>query len=194
MAKSIIVIHKQVGKKLEFKKIENTPEEFEKLLGGKIEILSFNELEDVFFICRKYRERLKPNVYINITFGRLDETIRGDLIIVGKDFKSLTREQALTYGELVTRESYNYSHFDENGKYLSNNQLRKRAKMKKLQERKETKAEQEKPILPTGEFVIENSYKQEETEISANNEEMLDMILKIQAIILQFIKNNSSVQ
>ena len=195
MAKTIIVIHKQVDKKLEFKKIENTTEEFEKILGGKIEILSFNELEDVFFICRKYRERLKPNIYVNITFGRLDETIRGDLLIVGKDFKSLTREQALTYGELVTRESYDYSHFDENGKYLSNIQLRKRAKLKKMQERKQKQILEPKEdnFQPTGEFIIENSYKQEETEIKSN-EEMLDMILKIQAIILQFIKNNSSSQ
>ena len=192
MSKTIIVIHKEVGKKLEFKKIENSPEEFEKLLGGKIEILSFNELEDVLFICRKYRERLRPNVYINITFGRLDETIRGDLIIVGKDFKSLTREQALNYGELVTRESYNYSHFDENGKYLSNNQLRKRAKQKRLQERKQ-KPEYKENFEPAGEFVVEKSYTPEETEINSN-EQMLDMILKIQAIILQFIRNNNNSQ
>ena len=194
MAKSIIVIHKQIGKKLEFKKIKNSPEEFEKILGGKFEVLLFNELEDVLFICRKYRERLKPNIYVNITFGRLDETIRGDLIIVGKDFKSLTREQALNYGELVTREGYNYSHFDENGKYLTNNQLRKRAKQKRLEERKQIKNEQKKPIFQTGEFIVEKSYKQDETEINSSNEEMLDMILKIQAIILQFIKNNSNSQ
>lgn len=192
MAKSVIVIYKEVGKRLEFKKIENAPEEFEKLLGGKIEILSFNELEDVFFICRKYRERLKPNIYVNITFGRLDETIRGDLIIVGKDFKSLTREQALTYGELVSIESYNYSHFDENGKYLSNNQLRKIAKQKQLQERKQRQIN-EKTTLPVGNLIVENSYKQEE--LGANStEEVLNMILKMQAIILQFIKNNSSVE
>ena len=192
MAKTVIVIYKQVGKKLEFRKIENKPEAFEKLLGGKIEVLSFNELEDVFFICRKYRERLKPNIYVNITFGRLDETIRGDLIIVGKDFKSLTREQALTYGEFVTLESYDYSHFDENGKYLSNNQLKKRAKQKRLQELKQRQINERK-TLPAGRFIVESSYKQEE--LGANSsEEVLNMILKMQAVILQFIKNNSSVE
>ena len=192
MAKTVIVIYKQVGKKLEFRKIENKPEAFEKLLGGKIEVLSFNELEDVFFICRKYRERLKPNIYVNITFGRLDETIRGDLIIVGKDFKSLTREQALNYGEFVTLESYDYSHFDENGKYLSNNQLKKRAKQKRLQELKQRQINERK-TLPAGRFIVESSYKQEE--LGANSsEEVLNMILKMQAVILQFIKNNSSVE
>lgn len=192
MAKTVIVIYKQVGKKLEFRKIENKPEEFEKLLGGKIEVLSFNELEDVFFICRKYRERLKPNIYVNITFGRLDETIRGDLIIVGKDFKSLTREQALNYGEFVTLESYDYSHFDENGKYLSNNQLKKRAKQKRLQEIKQRKIN-EPTLLPTGKFIVESSYKQEE--LGANSsDEVLNMILKMQAVILQFIKNNSNAE
>lgn len=192
MAKTVIVIYKQVGKKLEFRKIENKPEAFEKLLGGKIEVLSFNELEDVFFICRKYRERLKPNIYVNITFGRLDETIRGDLIIVGKDFKSLTREQALNYGEFVTLESYDYSRFDENGKYLSNNQLRKQAKQKRLQERKQRQINERK-TLPAGRFVVESSYKQEE--LGANsNEEVLNMILKMQAVILQFIKNNSNAE
>ncbi len=170
MNKTIIAIHKQIAKKLEFKKIENASEEFEKILGGKIEILSFKGFEDVFFICRKYRERLRPNIYINITFGKLDETIRGDLIIVGKDFKSLTREQALKYGELIERESYNYSYFDENGKYLTNKQLKKK-------------------VYPHGEFIVESAYKQEETE--TNSTEVLNMILKMQAIILQFIKNNS---
>lgn len=170
MSKTIIAIHKQVSKKLEFKKIENAPEEFEKILGGKIEILSFKEFEDVLFICRKYRERLRPNIYINITFGRLDETIRGDLIVVGKDFKSLTREQALKYGELIERESYNYSHFDENGKYLTNEPLKKK-------------------LNSYGKFIVEKSYKQEETETDST--EVLNMILKMQTIILQFIKNNS---
>lgn len=170
MSKTIIVIHKKVSKKLEFKKIENAPEEFEKILGGKIEILSFKELEDVFFICRKYRERLRPNIYLNITFGRFDETIRGDLIVIGKDFKSLTREQALKYGELIERESYNYSHFDENGKYLTNEPLKKK-------------------LNSYGEFIVEKAYKQEETKTDST--EVLNMILKMQAIILQFIKNNS---
>lgn len=175
MSKNIIAIHKQVAKKLEFKKIENAPEEFEKILGGKIEILSFKEFEDVLFICRKYRERLRPNIYINITFGKLDETIRGDLIVVGKDFKSLTREQALKYGELIERESYNYSHFDQNGKYITNKQLNKKS-MKNNKKH-------------YGEFIVESAYKQKETKTEST--EVLSMILKMQAVILQFIKNNS---
>lgn len=169
MSKTIIAIHKQVAKKLEFKKIENAPEEFEKILGGKFDILSFKEFEDVFFICRKYRERLNPNIYLNITFGRFDETIRGDLIVVGKDFKSLTREQALKYGELIEKESYNYSHFDKNGKYLTNEQLKKK-------------------LNSYREFILEKAYKQEETKTDST--EVLNMILKIQTIILQFIKSN----
>lgn len=169
MTENVIVIYKQVAKKPEFKKIENTPEEFEKILGGKFEILSFKEFENVFFICRKYREKLRPNIYLNITFGRFDETIRGDLIVVGKDFKSLTREQAIKYGELIEQESYNYSHFDENGKYLTNKVLDKKSNF-------------------DGKFIVEEAYKQEKTKIYST--EVLNMILKMQSIILQFIKNN----
>lgn len=153
MAKQIICIYKKAGEKLTFSKITNSIEEFEKILGGKIEILSFNEFKDVLFICRKYRERLNPNIYLNITFGKLDETIRGDIIIVGKDFKSLTREQSLIYGELVTKESYNICHLDE-------------------------------PIK-------NNTYKFSNFKNNTSNE-MLNMILKMQTIILQYIENSTS--
>lgn len=124
----IIIIYKEVGKPPIFRKEPNNRETFELLVGGEIEILPY---EEIFIICRKDRERLRPNIGININYGKADFSIRGNIIIVNKEFKSLHKEQAIKYSKLLIRESFNYKSFDENGKYLSNRALKRRKKQQK---------------------------------------------------------------
>lgn len=126
-SENIIVIYKEGGKKPVLKKIKNNIETFELLLGGKIEILQY---EDIQVICKKDREKLLPNVYLNINFNKLNTSIRGNLIIVSmrdNTFKSLTKNQVIKYGKLLVMESFNYEKINTNYKYLnrSNNHTNK---------------------------------------------------------------------
>lgn len=135
MDKFIIGLYKEVGKNPILKKVENTIEGFESLLEGEIDVIPY---VDVFIICKKDRERLKANIYLNISFGRIDSNIRGNIFLVSNandTFKSLTREQVIKYNHFLKVESFSYEHFDESGKYLSNRQLKKRKKAQKEFER-----------------------------------------------------------
>lgn len=114
---NIIIIYKEVGKKPVLKKVKNNIETFEHLLGGEIEILQY---ENIQVICKKDRDKLLPNVYLNINFNKLNTSIRGNLIITNiynNTFKSLTKNQAIKYGKLLIMESFNYKNFDNNYKY-----------------------------------------------------------------------------
>ena len=180
-SKEIIVIYKEVGKQPIFQKIQNTIEIFEELLGGKVDILPF---ENIFIVCRKDRETLKPNVYIN-SFGKVDSSIRGNLFIINKEndtFKSLSKVQAIKYSNLLIKESFNYSHFDENGKYLSNKTLKKRRKLQRQNEKANSNND-------TAETTLENkNTTNSENDEDNNSDEVLEMILQIQSVILQFIR------
>lgn len=163
----IIVIFKEVGKDPIFMKAENNIESFQKILGGEIEIIPY---EDIQIICKKERENLKPNIYLNANFEKLNLSIKGDLLITAKEennFISLTRKQAIKYSDFLMKESFNYRHFDKNGKYLSNKQLRK----------------QNNSNFKT-DVKNKNNIKQE------NLESSLQMILKIQTSILIFLQEN----
>ena len=121
-SENIIVIYKEVGKKPVLKKVKNNIETFELLLRGKIEILQYEEV-----ICKKDRDKLLPNVYLNINFNKLNTSIRGNIIIVNiynDTFKSLTKNQAIKYGKLLVMESFNYEKINTKYKYLnSSNKL-----------------------------------------------------------------------
>lgn len=134
-SKEIIIIYKEVGEIPVFKKVTNSKETLELLIGGEMDILPY---EDIFIICRKYREKLKPNISVNVNYGKADFSIRGTILIVNKDneeFKSLSKEQAIKYAKFLVMESFKYEHFDENGRYLSNRELRKRRKNQQNKEK-----------------------------------------------------------
>ncbi len=167
MNSEIIVIHQEVGKKAQLQKIKNEVYEFKKLIGGEIEIIPY---DDVVIICKKIRERLKPNIYITTKFLNIGETIRGNIIIVcieNGDFKSLTKEKAIKYMQFLKNASFNYNNVDENGKFIS--------------------AYNTKYLnLATKDKTLNDN-----NNISKNqNEEILRMILGIQTVILKYIKNN----
>ncbi len=167
--KKIIVIFKEVGKEPIFLKIENNIESFKSQLGGEIEIISY---EDIEIICRKDRENLKPNIYLNTSFEKLNFSIKGDILITAKkenNFISLTKEQVIKYNELLVKGSFKYKHFDENGKYLSNKELRKQNKCD-----------------------FRNDVKNKKNIKEENLEATLQMILKIQTSILIFLQEHWS--
>ncbi len=160
--KEIIVVYKEVGKSPLLMKISNNTETLKVLVGGEIELLPY---ENVFIVCKKDRESLKPNISLNINYGNAVFSIRGNILIINKDndnFKSLSKEQALKYAKLLVDQSFKYEHFDKNGKYLSNKELKRQMQ------------------------------KSQNSSISKNNgTSILNMILEIQRTILKYIQNNS---
>lgn len=156
--KEIIVVYKEVGKSPLLMKISNNTETLKVLVGGEIELLPY---ENVFIVCKKDRESLKPNISLNINYGNAVFSIRGNILIINKDndnFKSLSKEQALKYAKLLVEQSFKYEHFDKNGKYLSNKELKRQI--------------------------------QKSQNSNNNNTSMLNMILEIQRTILKYIQEN----
>ena len=92
MNNSIVIIYKEVGKDPVFRKVENSIKSFETILGGEIETIPY---EDIVIICRKNRDSLRANIYIN----NIGFSIKGNIILVKRvdnKFVSLNREQAIT--------------------------------------------------------------------------------------------------
>lgn len=147
----------------------NSNTTFEELLEGEIDIISY---ENIFIVCKKERDNLRPNIYLNISFGKFDTSIRGNLLIVSKDnqnFISLTRPQLIKYTDFLIRESFNYNDFDKNGKYISTKELDSQHNVQ-----------------------LQTNFSKG-IDISKNNvDETFTMILRIQSAILQFIKYNSN--
>lgn len=162
-SREIIVIYKEVGKEPDLVKIRNTKESFEKLIGGgEMEIIPYADIE---IICRKNRKSLKPNIYLNVTPLKVDFSIRGNVIIARKEenqYKTLTKKQVFKYVKLLKEESFGNKEILQTRKYTNNN-IR-------------IKEDMEKIVSSADEY---------------NAEEVLKMILGIQSIILQFIKENA---
>ena len=137
-----------------------------KCLVGEIELIPY---DDVVIVCKKIRENLKPNIYITTKFLSIGETIRGNIIIVCKEFekfKSLSKEQSIKYAEFLKNASFHYDNNPEKLKKLSIDTkfLKNITKDKTLDD-------------------YENNFKNQD-------EDVLRMILGIQTVILKYIQNN----
>ena len=137
-----------------------------KCLVGEIELIPY---DDVVIVCKKIRENLKPNIYITTKFLSIGETIRGNIIIVCKEFekfKSLSKEQSIKYAEFLKNASFHYDNNTEKLKKLSIDTkfLKNITKDKTL-------------------YDYENNFKNQD-------EDVLRMILGIQTVILKYIQNN----
>ena len=164
----IVIIYKEPGKTPILKKIKNDISEFEKILGGKVNIIPY---ENIIIVCKENRKNLMPNIYISTKFLRLGETIRGTIIMASKDeqnFKTLTKEQAIEYIEFLKNASF---HYEETTK-------------KKLTKNSTKGVEREIYSSGNKERHIANK--------ECEKDEVLNMILAIQTIILKFIKNNKN--
>lgn len=108
----IRVLYKEVGKEPEVKIIENTLEAKQRLVGGLIEVVSY---EDVLLICNEEGKIL--NMPPNLVFDY--DYIAGNCFVIGDDyetgdFKSLTDEEILKYREDLKRHSFNYKQYLKN--------------------------------------------------------------------------------
>lgn len=176
--KDLVIVYKEVGKKPEFIRVEKNLEILENLVNGELDFIPY---DDIVIVARKDRDNLRANIYINTDFLSIGSSIRGNVFIVCKEnenLKSLSKEQAIKYREFLTRASFNYENFDKNGKYIptkNNNSIKNR-----------------------GPLVFDKALGDDDTIPINNNksvqvfdsEEVLKMILGIQAIVLKFIKNN----
>lgn len=204
MNNTIVIIYKEVGKDPIFRKVENSIKSFETILGGEIEVIPY---DDIVIICRKNRDSLKANIYIN----NIGFSIRGNIILVKKvddKFVSLNREQAIKYGVFITQQSFNYKHFDENGKYLTNKELKRRYREKKIKENenkektqsvqnvtksKDNEMSKDEVIQAIANIPGVTVVKQENKNTTSDDEdfntnETLKLILEIQCSILAFIR------
>ncbi len=162
----ITVIYQEVGRKPKLQRVIKSIDEFEKILNGKIKMIPY---EDIIIICREERKNLKPNIYVNTKFLSIGETIRGDIIIACKDFKSLTKDQAIKFLNFLKNASFNYNH----ATYRNYPKVVNRQKPFEIYTREmDTQAN------------VENC--------NNKNDEVLQMILAIQHVILKFIKDNKN--
>lgn len=89
------VLYKEPYKNPKRIKIINTLEEMQRVVGGCIDVIRY---DDAFIICNKFgkKENLEPNVLLK------NNTIYGSFFIIGDDYKradfiSLTEEQISRY-------------------------------------------------------------------------------------------------
>ncbi len=102
------ILLKKVGREPEIKFIDNTLKAKQKLVGGLIEVLDFED--DTLIICNEEGKllNLPPNTIFDMDY------IAGDYFVVGNDFenadfKSLTDEQIQNVTPIIKNKSITYS-------------------------------------------------------------------------------------
>ena len=102
------ILLKKVGREPQTKFIDNTLKAKQKLVGGLIEVLDFED--DTLIICNEEGKilNLPPNTLFNT------DSIAGDYFVVGNDFenadfKSLTDEQIQKITTIINNKSLKYS-------------------------------------------------------------------------------------
>ena len=108
--KKIRILYKEVGKEPQIMFIENTLEAKQKLVGGLIEVVPY---EDVLIICNEEGKLL--NMPPNLVFEY--DYIAGNCFVIGDDyknadFKSLTDEEILRYREDLKKRSFNFKQYE----------------------------------------------------------------------------------
>ena len=108
--KKIRILYKEVGKEPQIMFIENTLEEKQKLVGGLIEVVPY---EDVLIICNEEGKIL--NMPPNLVFEY--DYIAGNCFVIGDDyknadFKSLTDEEIIKYREELKKRSFNFKQYE----------------------------------------------------------------------------------
>lgn len=108
--KKIRIIYKEVGKEPQIMFIDNTLEAKQKLVGGLIEVVPY---EDVLIICNEEGKLL--NMPPNLVFEY--DYIAGNCFVIGDDyknadFKSLTDEEILKYREDLKKRSFNFKQYE----------------------------------------------------------------------------------
>ena len=243
MSEYLIGVYKEVGKNPDLKKIKNTKEDLEQLVGGEMETVKY---EDYVIVYKKKSGNLLGNICLDAKGYGLGLTLRGTIFAINQDedgnFKSLNKKQALDSTGVFIQKQFNYKNFDEKGRYLSKSQRKKKAM---LENKKRDFVKSENQDINVGNDFFEKNFRleridnkeknylnsnenddlQKKNEIITNNtsdknnkgklilertidsntstesnnmdspsinlsdETVLKMILKIQLIILDFLKN-----
>ena len=114
--KKIRILYKEVGKEPQIMFIDNTLEAKQKLVGGLIEVVPY---EDVLIICNEEGKLL--NMPPNLVFEY--DYIAGNCFVIGDDyknadFKSLTDEEILKYREYLKKRSFNFKQYERTQEQL----------------------------------------------------------------------------
>lgn len=107
MDKQLRVLIKKVGEPPEEKIIEGTLDEYQKIVGGLIEVISY---QDVLLICNDEGKLLQMQPNLNFDY----DYIAGDCFFIGDDyenaeFKSLTDKQIGNLKEMIKERAFKYS-------------------------------------------------------------------------------------
>ena len=160
-------MYKEVGKNPELKKIKNNIQEFEQIPGGKTTCIPY---ENIIIVCKENQKNLQPNIYINTKFLGLGETVRGNIIITAKkeqNFKTLSKEQVIENIRFLKNASFHYNSSNNKSKY----------KDFVTSFKKELKI---------------NNKERDFDNIKTEDDEILNLILAIQTVILEFIRNKKN--
>ncbi len=219
MSERITVIYKKVGKEHEYLKIDNSKEDFEKLVGGRLDYIISN---DFILFFNKDSKNMLANMIIYTESHSLGLTLRGNIVGAKINEKrkivNLDKEIAAKLETLFKLRGLDYTNFDECGRYIKNKKKRKnRLKSNqnisilqaKMEQEKKANNETKLNVISennNGKLVLERTLDSNtsiDTEDNTINEDMqeknyirnklddsvLKTILKIQFILLDFIKN-----
>ena len=126
--KKIRILYKEVGKEPQIMFIDNTLEAKQKLVGGLIEVVPY---EDVLIICNEEGKIL--NMPPNLVFEY--DYIAGNCFVIGDDyknadFKSLTDEEILKYREDLKKRSFNFKQYGRTQESLHSSKKKEEEKEK----------------------------------------------------------------
>ena len=161
MTDSLIGVYKEVGQEPTLKKIKNSREELEQLVGGKIAIL---ECEDYVIVYRDKSDSMLANVCLDIKGRGIGSSVKGTIFAVNQndkgEFYSVTREQAGVIGRFFKAQGCNYTNFDEHGRYLTRAERKARAyEERKKKKMKSVNNVQAKNELDISNEVFENNFR-----------------------------------
>ena len=126
--KKIRILYKEVGKEPQIMFIDNTLEAKQKLVGGLIEVVPY---DDVLIICNEEGKIL--NMLPNLVFEY--DYIAGNCFVIGDDyknadFKSLTDEEILKYREDLKKRSFNFKQYEISQEHLHSSKKKEEEKEK----------------------------------------------------------------
>lgn len=165
MSEFVIGVYKEVGKEPDLKKVKNTKEDLEKLVGGEIATVKY---DDYVVIYKKNSDNMLGNVCLDVKGYGLDVSLKGTIFVVNQDengeFKSLNKQQALKSTGVLIRKSFNYKNFDENGRYLTKSQRRKRNKQNNTNKTNSSQLDIQKQAMGVSNSFFENNFRLEKIE------------------------------
>ena len=174
MSEFVIGVYKEVGKEPDLKKVKNTKEDLEQLVGGEIATVKY---DDYVIIYKKDSDSMLGNVCLDVKGYGLDLSLKGTIFVVNQDengeFKSLNKQQALKSTGILIRKSFNYKNFDEKGRYLTKSQRRKRNKQNNnANKTTPSQFDIQKHALGVSNSFFENNFRLEK--IETKNDEQKD--------------------